>query len=77
MKYHTGRMFETPNKIDTIVAENFNYLGLKIKNKEIWNPTVNELIVFLSNFEKTVLDIDSNGNIIVNNPSGLSYREVN
>lgn len=77
MKYHTGRMFDTPNKIDTVVAHNFNYLGNKIKNKEIWNPTLNELNIFLSNFEKTVLDIDFNGKVIVKNPSGLSYREVN
>ncbi len=77
MKYHLGRMFLTEDTIDEKVAENFRYLGQKIRNKEIWNPVLNELIVFLSNFEKVVLDVDSKGNIIVVNDSNLPFRKVN
>lgn len=77
MKYHTGRMFITEDSIDNIVLQNFMYLGKKITNNEIWNPTLNELIVYLSNFEKVVLDVDFKGNIIVINDSDLHFRTVN
>ncbi|MFM9824819.1 glycosyltransferase family 2 protein, partial [Flavobacterium sp.] len=77
MKYHTGRMFETEDSIDNKVLQNFIYLGKKITNNEIWNPTLNELIVYLSNFEKVILDVDSKGNIIVVNDSDLHFRTVN
>lgn len=77
MKYHTGRIFKEPNQIDAVVAENFSYLGLKIKNEEIWNPTLLELVNYLSKFEKTILDVDLNGNIIVSNSNDLIHRIVN
>ena len=77
MKYHIGRMFETEDSIDNDVLQNFMYLGKKITDNEIWNPTVNELIVYLSNFEKVVLDVDAKGNIIVINDSDLHFRTVN
>ena len=77
MKYHLGRMFLTEEKIDEKVAANFMYLGQKIANKEIWNPTLNELIVFLSHFEEVVLDVDANGHIIVVRNTNLPFRTVN
>jgi hypothetical protein len=69
-------MFKNPNEIDEIVAKNFSYLGSKIANNQIWNPTLKELVVFLSNFEKTILDVDTDGKIVVMNSSGLSYRNA-
>lgn len=77
MKYHTGRMFIEENTIDEQVLANFNYLGNKIKNGEIWNPTLNELTVFLSKFEDILLDLDSEGKITVVNDSDLPFRTVN
>ncbi len=77
MQYHVGRMFLTENKIDEKVVENFKYLGQKIANKEIWNPTLNELIVFLSHFETVVLDVDTQGNISILNKKDLPFRTVN
>ncbi len=77
MKYHFGRMFKKPNQIDDVVAENFFYLGQKIEKNEIWNPTLNELVSYLSKFEETVLDVDSEGRIVVSNSVNLTYRIVN
>lgn len=76
MEYHTGKMFQSANSIDPIAAENFHYLGAKIEAGEIWNPTVKELVDFLSNFEKASLDVDSEGKIIITNSSGLPYRNA-
>lgn len=76
INYHTGKMFKNPDEIDEIVAENFCYLSSKIVNNQIWNPTLKELVVFLSNFEKTILDVDTDGKIVVMNSSGLSYRNA-
>lgn len=76
MSYHSGKIFKTPSEIDTIVAQNFNFLGEKIRNKSIWNPTISEFVNYISNFDKALLDIDNNGNVIVINTSGLFYRQI-
>lgn len=76
LEYHLGRMFLTEDTIDKEVADNFIYLGKKIKNKEIWNPTLNELVLFLANFEEVTLDVDALGNIYVVNDSNLPYRII-
>ncbi|MFN3755248.1 hypothetical protein [Flavobacterium sp.] len=74
MKYHEGRMFKNPETIDEVVEANFKFLGEKMKNQEIWNPTIKELVQFLANFEKTVLDINADGKLIVINAATLPYR---
>lgn len=76
MEYHEGRIFKGPSTVDQEVSGNFSFLGEKIRGKEIWNPTIKELSQFLSNFEKTILDIDANGNIFVVETSFLPYRVV-
>ncbi|UPT71348.1 MAG: hypothetical protein M0D53_02820 [Flavobacterium sp. JAD_PAG50586_2] len=76
MDYHTGRMFRNPIEIDTVVAKNFAQLGTKITNGQIWNPTLKEFVLFLANFEKTILDVDAEGKIVVTNASGLPYRNA-
>ena len=53
----TGSMIV--EKIDENVFENFKLLGVKVQNKEIWNPTLSELIEYWKGFENTVLDVDS------------------
>ncbi|GEP50345.1 hypothetical protein FNO01nite_10170 [Flavobacterium noncentrifugens] len=77
MAYHTGRVFSTPDTIDAEVSKNFHYLGTKIKEQKIWNPTLNELVLFLNNFEKILLDVDHDGTIIVKQAASLTYRTVN
>lgn len=76
MEYHTGRIFKTPELVDEQVAENFEYLSAKIQNKEVWNPTIKELVDFLSTFESVVLDLDSEGKIMVLNSAGIPYRAI-
>jgi len=76
MEYHQGKIFDSPDKINRHVAENFAFLGSKIANGEIWNPTLHELADFFANFEKALLDIDHEGNIVITNTSGLAHRTV-
>ena len=77
ISYHAGKIFRNQNTIENHAVENFAYLGEKILTQEIWNPTINELINYLSNFEHIILDIDNEGKIIVANASGLLYRSIN
>ena len=72
--YHHGKMFSRPDQIDVRVARNFEYLGEKVHSGEIWNPTLHELVDFLANFERAVLDVNALGNIVVANAHGLPYR---
>lgn len=75
MKYHKGKLFLTLTTIDKGVSENFKFLGVKIKNKEIWNPTLTELVDYWSKFEKIILDIDSEGNLFEKSNSNLIFRK--
>jgi hypothetical protein len=77
MKFHTGRIFKKPNQVDDEVAQNFANLGEKIAKNEIWNPTLVELVDYLIKFERTELDVDSDGKIVVSNSIDLIHRIVN
>jgi len=74
MEYHSGRLFATPTKIDDQVTERFKFLSNKIKNKEIWNPTLSELIEYWKGFENAILDIDSNGILFFKDDTNLTFR---
>jgi len=76
MEYHFGKLFKTPTTIDESVAQNFSYLSKKINEKTIWNPTLNELVLFLNKFEAIKLDVDKSGNIINLRHSDLPFREL-
>jgi len=76
MEYHTGRLISNSKTINQKVSENFMFLGYKIKNKEIWNPTLSELIEYWSSFEKVILDIDHNGNLFQKTESILKHRKL-
>lgn len=76
MKYHKGRLFYSNNEINFIVEKNFNYLGLKVLNNEIWNPTLKELVGYWSGFDDILLDVDELGNIVVKNNTNIIYRKV-
>lgn len=74
MDYHQGKMFSNENTIDVNVEANFKNLGGKIKNNEIWNPTLQELVAYWSNFDKVLLDVNHQGTIIVNTKLELQFR---
>ncbi|WP_347052893.1 hypothetical protein [Flavobacterium olei] len=76
MEYHTGRLISSYKTIDQKVFENFNLLGEKIKNKEIWNPTLSELIAYWSDFERLILDINQNGNVYEKTETILENRPL-
>ncbi|MFH6987222.1 hypothetical protein ACHRVW_05695 [Flavobacterium collinsii] len=76
MEYHSGKLFSSPTKIDEKVAERFQFLTEKIKNKEVWNPTLSELIAYWKGFEKIVFDIDIDGNLFEKSATGLEMRKV-
>jgi hypothetical protein len=76
MKYHKGRLLYSTNEINYIVEQNFNFLGSKILNNEIWNPTLKELVDYWSGFESVLFDVDGLGVIVVKNETDIVYREV-
>jgi hypothetical protein len=76
MEYHRGKLFSSENKIDQKVSENFKILGEKVQNKEIWNPTLSELIEYWNDFEKAIFDIEPNGSVFVSNNIDLQIRHV-
>jgi hypothetical protein len=76
LKYHTGKMFDSEHQINAKVIENFDYLQTKITNQEIWNPTLNELANYWSNYEKVQLDFDNDGNIVVVNDQKIAFRTI-
>ena len=75
-KHYSGKMFSQENTIDVEVAENFKYLSKKIKEKKIWNPTLSEFINYWSKFDDFILDIDENGNLIIQQNFGLLTRII-
>lgn len=76
MKYHIGKLFSTPTAIDQEVCDNFKFLGSKIKNNEIWNPTLTELIEYWDDLKNVVFDIDPEGHIFEKTNTNLQMRKV-
>ena len=77
MNYHQGKMFINETTIDDKVENNFSYLSSKIQEELIWNPTLQQLINYLQEFDKVILDIDVNGNAILKTNSNLIFRTIN
>ena len=77
MKYHTGRLFNNQQEIDNTISECFEYLSQKISLKEIWNPTLAELVDFMRPIKNIVFDCDSTGKIfILSNITNIASRPV-
>ncbi len=76
MEYHQGKFFKNENQIEEQVASNFHYLSDTILNKQIWNPTLVELINYWANFEKLIFEVNSLGEIICNPPHELNLRTI-
>ncbi|MGL2994921.1 hypothetical protein [Flavobacterium sp. TSSA_36] len=76
MPYHQGKLFATPTTIDPIVAQNFKALGRKIKEQDIWNPTLQEWMAYWSDFETITFDVDALGAIEVATSANKIFRVV-
>ena len=76
MEYHNGRLFESKNKIDPQVEQNFRYLSQNISSKKIWNPTINQLIEQLIKITNVIFDCDDNGVVFILDDSDVAYRKV-
>lgn len=76
LEYHLGKLFKNENEIDPNVAKNFIYLSNKIKEKQIWNPTLAELINYWANFEKIIFEVNSQGEINCNYPKDINMRTI-
>ncbi len=77
MKHYSGKLFLSEGKFDQEVVNNFKYLGIKISENKIWNPTLTELITQFDIFNKTIIDFDENGNLYLKNNSNLISRIIN
>jgi hypothetical protein len=76
LNYHHGRLFDNTNEIDKQVEKNFRYLSQKILSKDIWNPTLNELVRYIKKIEQIVFDCNENGQIFIINDYDLNSRHV-
>lgn len=75
MNYHQGKLFDN-GRINQEVAKNFHYLGAKIRENRIWNPTLKELVSYWSNIEHIVFDIDAMGVIYPKIEFEYNFRKV-
>lgn len=76
LNHHHGRLFGSSNEIDQQVERNFEYLSQKIEDKEIWNPTLGELVAYLKKLSLVSFACNEAGEMIVEDENTLSYREV-
>jgi len=76
LSYHNGKLFETSHTIDPIVAQNFQRLGQIIKDKTIWNPTLQEWISYWKATEKLVVNVNESGAIYVDQETSIGYRII-
>ena len=76
LSYHNGKLFDTPVSIDPEVVQNLKALGQKIKEKSLWNPTLQEWVEYWRATEKIELDVTANGEIYVLQPTNIKYRKI-
>lgn len=76
MKHYSGKLFQSEGIFDEEVVANFHYLGSKIAENKIWNPTLSDLIFHLDVLDKTIISVDENGNLFVKNNQFLAVRTI-
>lgn len=76
MKHYSGKLFQSEGEFDEVVVANFHYLGSKIAENKIWNPTLSELISYFDALDKTIISVDENGNLFVKNNQFLAIRAI-
>ena len=74
MDYHDGKFFSSSSEINSKVVRNFNYLGEKIAQEKIWNPTLSELLNHYKNYKNTFFDMDEKGTIFIIENCNIPYR---
>ncbi|HEX8577349.1 MAG TPA: hypothetical protein VF677_13725 [Flavobacterium sp.] len=77
MKHYSGKLFQSEGKFDEEVVTNFKYLGSKIAENKIWNPTLSELISYFKIIDEAIISVDKNENLFVKNNSNLIFRTIN
>jgi hypothetical protein len=77
MQHYSGKMFSKEGKFDEEVVANFNYLGSKIAENKIWNPTLSELISYFTTIDEAIISIDENGNLFFKKDANLIFRTIN
>lgn len=76
MKHHQGRLLENERTVALQPAQNFDYLAQQIKEAQLWNPTLSELVAVWEKFSSVRLDIDAQGVIFVSNGFDLPVRVI-
>jgi hypothetical protein len=76
MNYHEGKLFGEKDKINSEVEARFKYLSQKIASKDIWNPTLSELISYMQKMEHVVFDCNEDGEISIVNNNELISRQI-
>lgn len=76
LNYHHGKLFEKSNEIDKHVEKNFSYLSHKIDSKDIWNPTLKELVVHLKCFALVTFECNEKGEMSIIDKNKLAFRKV-
>ena len=71
LKHQKGKLFKE-NKISKKNDENFSYINSKIKNNEIWNPTISELIDYTIKTSEIEFYL-SDGEIKINTEIAVRY----
>ena len=74
--YHRGKLFKNINEVDREVEMNFSYLSKKIISKDIWNPTLKELVSYLKKFNIVSFECTDAGELIVIDENQLAFRKV-
>lgn len=70
-KNHEGRLFENESGAFRKTAKDaFIRLGIKIKNQEIWNPTISEMKELFDNFHQLEYVLEQN-NLVIKNFNGI------
>ncbi len=76
MEHYSGKLFKNKTQLDEEVVRNFEYLANKIHDKKVWNPTLSELISYWNDYQNTIFDINSQGQIVQKNNQQISSRKA-
>lgn len=76
LNYHEGRLFYKNDEVDSEVDRKFSYLSEKVKSKDIWNPTLKELVSYMKQLKKVMYDCNEKGELILIKSKTLVSREV-
>ncbi len=76
LSHHRGKLFRRNGEIDDQVEENFAYMSKMICSKNLWNPTLEELISHLLELKMVMLTCNELGEIMVENSNGILFRNA-